>query len=132
MKAQGYDPLSYYHNNAELKTVIDQIASGFFSPQEPELFKPIIDSLLYKDEYMLLADYQFYVDCQKKVSVAYQDQTQWTRMSILNVARMGKFSSDHTISEYCKSIWHVEPVPVSLEDCELPTPKLQPILVDQV
>ena len=132
MKAQGYDPLSYYRNNAGLKTVIDQIASGFFSPKEPELFKPIIDSLLYKDEYMLLADYQFYVDCQKKVSVAYQDQTQWTRMSILNVARMGKFSSDHTISEYCKSIWHVEPVPVSLEDCELPTPKLQPILVDQV
>ena len=132
MKAQGYNPIAYYRNNAALKTVIDQIASGFFSPKEPGLFKSIVDSLLYKDEYMLLADYQFYVDCQEKVSLAYQDQTQWTRMSILNVARMGKFSSDYTISEYCKSIWHVEPVPVSLEDCELPTPKFKPSLVDQV
>ena len=130
LKSQGYDPMAYYHNNAELKTVIDQIASGFFSPQEPALFKSIVDSLLYRDEYMLLADYQFYVDCQQKASLAYQDQTQWTRMSILNVARMGKFSSDYTISEYCKSIWHVEPVPVSLEDCELPTPRLKPLLVD--
>ena len=130
MKAQGYNPLTYYRNNAELKTVIDQIASGFFSPKEPELFKSIVDSLLYKDEYMLLADYQFYADCQEKVSLAYQDQTHWTRMSILNVARMGKFSSDYTISEYCKSIWHVQPVPVSLNECELPTVELKPSLVD--
>jgi len=130
MKAQGYNPLTYYRNNAELKTVIDQIASGFFSPKEPGLFKSIVDSLLYKDEYMLLADYQFYADCQEKVSLAYQDQTHWTRMSILNVARMGKFSSDYTISEYCKSIWHVQPVPVSLDECELPAVELKPSLID--
>lgn len=114
-KAQGYNPMHYYHDNAELKRVIDQIASGYFSPKEPDLFKAIVDSLLFRDEYMLLADYQFYVDCQDQVGLAYQDQTTWTRKAILNVARMGKFSSDHTISEYCKDIWHVEPIEIDLE-----------------
>lgn len=115
MKAQGYNPINYYHDNPQLKQVIDQIASGFFSPKEPDLFKTIVDSLLFKDEYMLLADYQFYSDCQERVSEAYKDQTTWTRKSILNVARMGKFSADYTISQYCKDIWHVEPIAVNLE-----------------
>ncbi|KAM3090516.1 glycogen/starch/alpha-glucan phosphorylase [Phormidesmis sp. 146-35] len=115
MKSQGYNPMHYYHDNPELKQVIDQIASGFFVPKEPDLFKSIVDSLLFKDEYMLLADFQFYLDCQDQVSEAYTDQTSWTRKSILNVARMGKFSSDNTISQYCKEIWNVEPIPVNLD-----------------
>jgi starch phosphorylase len=74
----------------------------------------IIDSLLNHDEYMLLADYQSYVDCQERVSEAFKDYENWTRMSILNVARMGKFSSDRTIAEYCKEIWKVEPLSIEL------------------
>lgn len=74
----------------------------------------IVDSLLHSDEYMLLADFQDYLECQEKVSQAFRDQDNWTRMSILNVARMGKFSSDRTIAEYCKEIWDVEPMPIDL------------------
>ncbi len=113
-KASGYSPASYYQSNLELKQVIDQLASGFFSPKEPGLFMSIVDSLLHSDEYMLLADFQSYLDCQDRVSQAFRDQDNWTRMSILNVARMGKFSSDRTIAEYCRDIWKVEPMPVDL------------------
>ncbi|WP_225913812.1 glycogen/starch/alpha-glucan phosphorylase [Leptolyngbya ohadii] len=115
LKAKGYRPLDYYNHNPELKQVIDQMASGFFSPKEPSLFMSIVESLLNHDEYMLLADYQSYIDCQERVSEAFRDQEQWTKMSILNVARMGKFSSDRTIAEYCRDIWQVEPVKVDLE-----------------
>jgi glycogen phosphorylase len=115
LKAKGYKPMDYYHNNPELKRVIDQISSGFFSPRDRGQFMAIVDSLLSRDEYMLLADFQAYSDCQEKVAAAFQDQEAWTRMSILNVARMGKFSSDRTIAEYAKDIWKVEPVPVDLD-----------------
>jgi starch phosphorylase len=114
LKAKGYRPMDYYNSNPALKQVIDQLASGFFSPKEPTLFMSIIDSLLNHDEYMLLADYQSYVDCQERVSEAFKDYENWTRMSILNVARMGKFSSDRTIAEYCREIWKVEPTPIEL------------------
>ena len=76
------------------------------------LFKPLVDSLLYHDEYLLLADYQSYADCQEEVSKTYRDKGRWARMSILNVARMGKFSSDRSIREYSEKIWKVKPVPV--------------------
>ncbi|MDJ0649948.1 MAG: glycogen/starch/alpha-glucan phosphorylase [Xenococcaceae cyanobacterium MO_188.B19] len=115
LKNQGYNPRDYYNNNTELQGVINRIASGYFSLDEPQRFQPIVDSLLNRDEYLLLADYQSYIDCQEKVSQAYQDQENWTRMSILNVARMGKFSSDRTIREYCQEIWQVKPVKVELE-----------------
>lgn len=115
LKAQGYNPWHYYKNNAELKEVIDRIATGYFSFGDTKLFKPIVDSLLHEDEYMLMADYQSYIDCQEQVSLAYQDQDNWTRMSILNAARTGKFSSDRTIREYCQDIWKVEPVQIELE-----------------
>ena len=116
LKARGYNPLDYYYANAELRTVISRIASGYFSPENPELFKPIVDALMYRDEYLLFADYQSYVDCQEKVSQAYKNQDNWTRMSILNTARMGKFSSDRTIGEYCQDIWNVKPVKIEIED----------------
>ena len=71
------------------------------------VFRPLVDSLLTHDDYLLFADYQAYVDCQQRVSEAYQDQRHWTRMSILNAARVGRFSSDRSIREYCRDIWHV-------------------------
>ena len=114
-KAEGYEPMEEYENNPELAEVIDRIARGDFSYGDRKLFKPIVDSLLYHDPYMLLADYQAYVDCQDRVSEAYQDRDRWIRMSILNSARMGKFSSDRTIREYCKEIWDVRPVKIELD-----------------
>ena len=115
LKDKGYRPRDYYNSNTQLKEVIDQIANGTFSPSEPDLFKPITDSLLQQDDYMLLADYQAYMECQDEVSKAYRDQDNWTRMSILNSVRTGKFSSDRTIAEYAKEIWKVDPVEVPLE-----------------
>jgi glycogen phosphorylase len=114
LKAQGYKPIDYYNNNAQLKAVIDLISSGFFSGGNTDLFKPLLDNLLYRDEYMLFADYQSYLDAQEKVGEAYRDRDKWTRMSILNVARMGKFSSDRSIREYCQEIWNVQPVPIEM------------------
>jgi starch phosphorylase len=116
LKAKGYKPIEYYNSNLELKQVIDQLSSGFFSPKEPSLFMCIVDDLLNYDQYMLMADYQSYVQCQEGVSQAFRDQDNWTRMSILNVARMGKFSSDRTIAQYCRDIWHVDPVTIELEN----------------
>lgn len=131
MKAKGYHPMPYYYNNDELKGVIDCIMSGYFSPRDPSLFKSIIDTLLLDDEYMLLADFQSYIDCQDKVSEAYRDQIHWTRMSILNVARMGKFSSDRTISQYCQDIWHVDPVSINLSEYSHDTAGLKASLVSK-
>ncbi len=116
LKAKGYNPMDYYNANAELKEVIDRIASGYFSPENPDLFKPLVDGLMYKDEYLLFADYQSYIECQEKVSQAYRNQENWTRMSILNSARSGFFSSDRTIQEYCQEIWEVEPVKIDLKE----------------
>jgi starch phosphorylase len=116
LKAKGYKPLDYYNSNPALKRVVDQLASGFFSPKEPGLFMPIVSSLLNSDEYMLFADFQAYVDCQARAAEAYRNQDNWTRMSILNVANMGKFSSDRSIAEYCTDIWHVQPVPIQMDE----------------
>ncbi|HEY4932440.1 MAG TPA: glycogen/starch/alpha-glucan phosphorylase [Terriglobales bacterium] len=115
LKRSGYNPRRYYDANPELKEAIDQIGSGSFSSGDQQLFRPIVDSLLDRDEYMLLADYQAYVECQQAVSQAYLDQERWTRMSILNTARIGKFSSDRSIREYARDIWHVEPIALALE-----------------
>jgi starch phosphorylase len=116
LRAKGYNPLEYYHSNPALKRVIDQLSSGFFSPKDPGLFMPIVSSLLNGDEYMLFADFQAYVDCQTRAAEAYRDQDNWTRMSIINVANMGKFSSDRSIADYCKDIWNVQPVPIQLDE----------------
>ncbi|MBW4468083.1 MAG: glycogen/starch/alpha-glucan phosphorylase [Pegethrix bostrychoides GSE-TBD4-15B] len=115
VKAQGYNPASYYESNAELKGAIDLINSGHFSRGDTELFKPLTDKLMYQDPFLLFADYQAYIDCQDRVSAAYRDQEHWTRMSILNSARMGKFSSDRSIRDYCREIWAAEPVNVEVE-----------------
>ncbi len=116
LKERGYNPYSYYEENADLRAVIDLIGSGIFSSGDTEMFKPLTDNLLYQDRFMVLADYQAYVDCQQEVSQAYLDQDRWVRMSILNAARMGKFSSDRSIQEYCDQIWHIKPVSVELQE----------------
>jgi starch phosphorylase len=110
LKSKGYKPWEYYHSNAELREAIDQVRSGFFSPGDKNLFLPLVDSLLSRDEYLLFADYPSYLDCQVRVGRAYQDQKNWTKMSILNVARMGKFSSDRSIREYAEKIWKLKPI----------------------
>jgi glycogen phosphorylase len=115
-KAEGYDPELYYNSNLELKQALDGLASGLFSRGDARLFRPLLDSLHRFDPYMLLADYQSYIECQDKISQAYLDQDQWTRMSILNTARIGKFSSDRAIREYCDEIWSAKPVKVELAD----------------
>ena len=114
-KATGYNPYDVYQSDNRLKAAIDAISSGQFSDGDPYLFKPIIDALLYHDEYLVLADFADYLACQQQVDEAYRYAAHWTRMSILNVARMGKFSSDRSIKEYCADIWKAEPVPVELE-----------------
>lgn len=108
IKANGYNPWDYYHANPELKQVLDMIAGGFFSVEEPDRYQAIFDNLLNKgDHYLLLADYASYIETQEAVSALYQNQEEWTRRAILNVARVGKFSSDRTIGEYAKNIWKV-------------------------
>jgi starch phosphorylase len=110
----GYNPRSVYESNPCLREVLDSLMSGEFSHGDRTLFEPLVNSLLTRDEYMLLADYQPYVDCQDAVSLAYQNQERWTRMSILNVARIGKFSSDRSIRDYCADIWKSWPVATQL------------------
>jgi starch phosphorylase len=112
LKAEGFNPMDYYYANPELKAAIDSIASGAFSNGDRYLFQPIVESLLHHDDYLLLADYESYVDCQESASEIYLDAEAWTRMSILNVARCGFFSSDRTIRQYCDDIWDVQPLEV--------------------
>ena len=111
-KAQEYYPMQYAESNDELREVVAMLAGGFFSKGDPDLFKPLVDSLLWRDEYVLFADYQSYIECQERVDKAYQDQEKWTKMSILNVARMGRFSSDRSIRDYAKHIWGLKPVKI--------------------
>jgi starch phosphorylase len=116
LKASGYTPQDYYQSNPLLKDAIDLVASGHFSHGDGDLFKPLLDKLLYADPFMLLADYQAYVDCQQTVGEAYRNVDRWSRMSILNSVRMGYFSSDRSIREYCEDIWNVSPSTVALDD----------------
>jgi glycogen phosphorylase len=116
VKSLGYHPRSYYDGDPELKEALDLIASGHFSPENTGLFDPLVDTLLGRDEFMLLADYRSYLACQEKVARAYKDPENWTRMSILNVARIGFFSSDRSIREYCEHIWNTSPVSIELGD----------------
>ena len=112
-KKNGYNPLDIYQNNADLKAAIDSVSLGVFSDGDKELFRPIVDSLLTHDEYLVCADYQSYLDCQARAVEAYQDQERWTRMSILNTARCGFFSSDRSVGQYAADIWDIEALKVN-------------------
>jgi starch phosphorylase len=111
-----YNPRDYYHSNPALKQVIDLIREGFFNPEEPDLFHPLVDRLLNEDRYLVLADFEEYCRTQIQVGELYRDQQTWIRKTICNVARMGKFSSDRTIWEYNRDIWHASPLTISKEE----------------
>jgi glycogen phosphorylase len=110
LRASGYNPRRYYDHNYDLKTAIDRIAEGAFSPEEPNRFHDITRTLLESDYYLLLADYADYLATQHRVDELYRRPTEWSRQAILNVAGMGAFSSDRTIREYADEIWNVKPV----------------------
>jgi starch phosphorylase len=115
LKKSGYDPWHYYNETGELKRAIDMIGEGYFSPTEPNLFHPLLNALFKDGDYfMVLADYAAYVKCQEQVDKEYDDQQLWAKKSILNVANMGKFSSDRTIREYAGEIWKAKPIPITL------------------
>lgn len=107
LKARGYDPRTYYEGDGELKAVIDQIGSGFFSPGDRTLFRPLVEALLNGDDFFVLADYRSYIAAQEAAGRAFADRESWTAMSILNVARMGSFSSDRSVGEYAEKIWNI-------------------------
>jgi starch phosphorylase len=110
LRRQGYRPWDHCQGNGELREVLDMIGSGYFSPDEPGRYRPLIDTLLqHGDYYLLLADYASYVACQGRVATTFRDPRSWWRMAILNVARMGRFSSDRTIRDYAREIWRVAP-----------------------
>jgi len=103
--------MDHYRNDPELKQALDMLASGYFCPEEAGRYRGVVDALLKQgDGYMLLADYAAYVACQDRVGELYRDRQEWTKRAILNVAGMGKFSSDRTIREYAEKVWRVEPV----------------------
>ncbi len=111
LRANGYNPRSYYEQDAELHQALTQIATGTFSPGEPNRYSNLFDSLVnLGDHYQLLADYRSYVDMQDRVDEVYSNQDDWTRRTVLNIANMGYFSSDRTIQEYADEIWHIEPI----------------------
>lgn len=108
----GYDPKEYYLKDPELKQVLDMVQEGFFSPEDPKLFCPIMDSLIkYGDYYMVLADFKSYCDTQKQIELDYQNEKLWTQKTILNASAMGRFSGDRAITEYVEEIWKIKPVP---------------------
>jgi starch phosphorylase len=113
-RAEGYRPWEIFQQNVQLREALGLIAAGDFSRGDPTLFAPIVHSLLDKDAFLLCADFQSYLDCQARVGQVYGKEQEWTRMSIFNTARIGKFSSDRAIREYCERIWQVAPVKVTI------------------
>jgi len=111
---RGYDPRAIYEENTRVREVLDLISSGFFSTEDPGLFRPLTDHLLTSDTYMLLADFEDYSTCQKRVSDAFVARSKWHTMAVKNIAKVGRFSSDRTILEYANEIWNAKPVKVQL------------------
>lgn len=116
LREAGYDASKYYHQDAELRQVLDQIYNGYFTPYQPKLFQNIFHSLVHDGDYFyLLADYRMYVECQEKVSELFRTPMEWHKKALLNVARMSKFSSDRTIQEYADDIWNVKSCKVQVK-----------------
>ncbi|WP_419833935.1 glycogen/starch/alpha-glucan phosphorylase [Endozoicomonas atrinae] len=108
LRQRGYNPRDIYQHNGELKAVIDWLASGDLSPDEPDAFRPLVESLLDSDYFLTLADYQSYSDAHDRIVQAWKNPSHWWRMAIINTASMGKFSSDRSIVDYCKTIWNID------------------------
>jgi starch phosphorylase len=115
VKADGYRPMAHVESDPELAAVLELIARGEFTQGDTEVLRPIVDNLLHHDPFLVLADYRAYVDCQDEVSRVWLDRDAWSRMSIRNTARSGKFSSDRAIRQYCDEIWGVGPMSVDLD-----------------
>ncbi len=109
IKREGYRPMDVVGGDPELAAVLDLIAGGMFSHGDTSVFRPVVDNLRFSDPFLVLADYASYLECQDRVSAAWRDRAAWTRMSILNTARSGKFSSDRAVAQYCDEIWNVAP-----------------------
>ncbi|KAG8126689.1 putative Alpha-14 glucan phosphorylase protein [Naja naja] len=124
---RGYHAQEYYNKLPELKQAMDQIKSGFFSPQQPDLFKDLVNMLFHHDRFKVFADYEAYVKCQDSVSKLYMNSKEWTKMVIRNIAASGKFSSDRTIKEYARDIWNVEP-----SDLKIPPPNVPRDVADEM
>ncbi|CAD5113172.1 DgyrCDS2361 [Dimorphilus gyrociliatus] len=130
LAASAYKPYDYYEKDPELKQVIDQIAGGFFSPENPDMFKDVANSLMHNDKYMLLADYRPYIDCQDRVAACYMNPHEWAKKVVYNIASSGKFSSDRTIEQYATEIWNT---PVAKDKLPAPfeTPQREQELIEQ-
>jgi starch phosphorylase len=126
LRAEGYRPHAVYEADPVLREAIDALAGGTFSRGDASLFRPIVDSLLRDDPWLLLADFRSYVDCQAEAGRTYLDRERWTRMSILNTARMGRFSSDRSIADYCREIWRVQAVPIEVAPASAAAPPGRP------
>ena len=119
---RDYDPMQIFNNDQDVRKVLMQLINGFYSPNDPELFRDLYNSLLntqctqYADTYFILADFRSYVEAQKKINAAYADEKEWARKAILNIAASGKFSSDRTIQEYVDDIWHLNKITVIVDD----------------
>ncbi|HOT40253.1 MAG TPA: glycogen/starch/alpha-glucan phosphorylase, partial [Candidatus Syntrophosphaera thermopropionivorans] len=115
LKQRGYNPREYYNNDPELRRVVDAIATDMFSPKEKGIFLPIVSSLLdMGDVYCIMADFKPFLDAQLRIDRLWQDRYAWAEKAIINIARMGKFSSDRAIKEYANDIWHIKPVQLDL------------------
>jgi starch phosphorylase len=114
LRSSGYRPQEWVARNERLRATLDLIGSGHFSRGDAALFRPMLDGLIHHDPYLLLADFDSYIECQQRVDAAYRDPERWTRMSILNTARSGMFSSDRSVTEYAARIWRLKPVPIRL------------------
>lgn len=111
LRSNGYKPRDYYEQDEELHQALTQIGTGLFSPSEPGRYRDLLDSQInFGDHYQVLADYRSYVDCQDKVDELYRHPEEWANKAMMNIANMGYFSSDRTIQEYAKHIWHIDPV----------------------
>jgi starch phosphorylase len=111
----GYNPFSIYEENQELKEVLNLLRDGYFSHGDGNLFKPLFDHLIYSDDYFVLADYESYIQCQENVSNTWNKPNEWAKKAIINTSRMGYFSSDRSIEEYCNILWNVKPFAVDIE-----------------
>jgi starch phosphorylase len=116
VKREGYNPSDHYAANEELRCAVDLVRDGVFSRGDRELFRPLVENLMRRDDYLVFADYPAYVECQGRVDAAWRDRERWTHMSISNAARMGKFSSDRAIRQYMREIWNIEPLVIPVED----------------
>jgi len=111
LRAKGYKPRGIYNANAELRQALDMIAGGYFSPDDPRRFRPVLDALTgHGDNFLLLADYASYIACQERVDALYRNADEWTKRAVLNVANMSRFSSDRTVKEYAEAVWNVKPM----------------------